>query len=140
MSLPPPVPGTDPHAFEGDPPGALELDRLVQQARDAMEWRASVAALRGRGRSERGVEVEVTAGGGVVAVTVPDAACADGGQAVAEEILQTVLTAQRDLAAQLVRSSADRFGEDSQQAGTVAAAMDGRFARARVLPREDPQD
>lgn len=135
-----PTPGPDPHLFEGDTPGAVELQRLVEQAQAAMTWRASVEALRGRGRSEDGVEVEVSASGGVVSVTVPDAACTAGGEAAAGQVLDAVLAAQQDLAAQLRRSSTDRFGEDSSSARTVAASLESRFARGRVLPDDtDPR-
>lgn len=139
MTRPQPTPGMDPHRFEGDTPGATELHRLVEQARAAMAWRQQVEALRGRARSELGVEVEVSASGGVVAVTVPDAACADGGQAVTEQVLDAVLAAQRDLAEQLRRSSTDTFGEDSPAARTVSGALDTRFHRATPLP-EDPDE
>ena len=139
MSGPQPAPGPDPHLFEGNTPGAAELRRLVEQARAAMAWRQSVEALRGTARSERGVVVEVSASGGVVGVTVPDSACAEGGQAVTDQVLDTVLAAQRDLAEQLRRSSADTFGEDSPAARTVSGSLDARFRRAGVLPDADPE-
>ncbi len=134
MTGPQPTPGMDPTLFEGDTPGAVELQRLVEKAQAAMAWRASVEALRGRGRSEDGVEVEVSASGGVVSVTVPDAACTAGGEATATQVLEAVHAAQQDLAAQLRRSSADAFGEDSPSARTVAASLGARFSRGSVLP------
>lgn len=140
MTRPEPTPGMDPHLFEGDTPGEVELRRLVEQAQAAMAWRQSVEALRGTGRSEDGVLVEVSASGGVVGVTVPDSACTEGGQVVTEQVLDAVLAAQRDLAAQLRRSSTEAFGEDSSAARTVAGSLDTRFRRASALPDADDDE
>ncbi|MBM6405422.1 hypothetical protein JQN72_14345 [Phycicoccus sp. CSK15P-2] len=129
--------GADPQRFAGETPTETELGRLVAQAQAAMAWRASVDALRGRGRSADGVEAEVSASGGVVGVRVPDAACANGGQGVTEQVLDAVLAAQQDLAEQLRRSSAETFGEDSPAARTVATSTETRFRRAAPLP-DDP--
>lgn len=128
----------DPSIFDGETPGGLELDRLVKQAQAAMAWRASVNALRGRS-SENGVDVEVSASGGVVSVAVSDAACAGGGDAVAERVLDAVLEAQQDLSRQLRGSAIETFGADSPQARTVENAMASRFTRATVLA-DDPQE
>lgn len=128
----------DPSIFDGETPGELELDRLVKQAQAAMAWRASVDALRGRA-SENGVDAEVSTSGGVVGVTVSDAACANGGQTLSEHVLDAVLAAQRDLAGQLRSSAIETFGEDSPQARTVHNATEARFTRATVLTRE-PED
>lgn len=122
----------DPSLFDGETPGELELNRLVQQAQAAMAWRASVNALRGRA-DENGVQVEVSASGGVVAVTVSDAACAAGGDAVAGHVLDAVLAAQQNLAQQLRGSATQTFGEDSPQARTVHESTLDRFTRATVL-------
>ncbi|HMM94604.1 hypothetical protein [Phycicoccus sp.] len=134
MTRPQPTPGMDPHLFEGSTPGETELRRLVEQARAAAAWRRSVETLRGVGESEDGVRVEVSASGGVVAVTVPDSACTEGGAAVTEQVLDAVMAAQQDLAAQLRRSSEEAFGEDSPAARTVSGSLDTRFARATALP------
>lgn len=122
----------DSSLFDGDTPGEFELNRLVQQAQAAMAWRASVDALRGRA-DENGVTVEVSASGGVVGVSVSDAACAEGGDALAGHVLDAVLAAQQDLAQQLRGSAAETFGEDSPQARTVHEATQTRFARATAL-------
>ncbi|WP_353950760.1 hypothetical protein V6K52_14120 [Knoellia sp. S7-12] len=128
----------NPSIFDGDTPGEFELNRLVQQAQAAMEWRASVNALRGRTNKD-GVDVEVSASGGVVSVAVSDAACASGGEAVSGQVLDAVLEAQQDLARQLRASAIETFGEDSPQARTVENATGSRFTRAVVLTN-DPDD
>jgi len=127
----------DPSIFDGETPGGLELDRLVKQAQAAMAWRASVNALRGRA-SKDGVDVEVSAGGGVVGVTVSDAACASGGEAVSGQVLDAVHEAQQALARQLRGSAIETFGEDSPQTRTVENATGSRFTRATVL-HDDPE-
>ncbi|MBT9254247.1 hypothetical protein KMZ32_00890 [Phycicoccus sp. MAQZ13P-2] len=137
MTRPEPTPAMDPSRFDGDTPTEGELAGLVAQARAAMAWRAAADALRGTGRSEDGITVEVSASGGVLEVAVPDEACRAGGRAVSEQVLDAVLAAQRDLAEQLRRSSAETFGEESSAARTVATATETRFRRAQVLP-EDP--
>lgn len=129
----------DPSIFDGETPGGLELDRLVQQAQAAMAWRASVDTLRGRA-SRDGVDVEVSASGGVVGVTVSDAACASGGEALAAQVLDTVLDAQQDLTRQLRGSAIETFGEDSPQARTVVNATGTRFTRAVVLASDSGED
>lgn len=127
----------DPSIFDGETPGELELNRLVQQAQAAMAWRTSVNALRGRA-SENGVQVEVSASGGVVGVTVSDSACSSGGDTLAGHVLDAVLAAQQDLAQQLRESAAQTFGEDSPQARTVQESTVNRFTRAAVLAPERP--
>lgn len=122
----------DPSIFDGETPGELELNRLVQQAQAAMAWRQDVNSLRGRASVE-GVDTEVSASGGVVGVTVSDAACAQGGAALAERVLDSVLAAQQNLGEQLRDSAAATFGEDSSQARTVTTATQTRFSRASVL-------
>ncbi|EAP97621.1 hypothetical protein JNB_19163 [Janibacter sp. HTCC2649] len=122
----------DPSIFDGETPGELELNRLVQQAQAAMAWRTSVNALRGRAQ-ENGVNVQVSASGGVVGVTVSDAACAGGGDALAGNVLDAVLAAQKDLAGQLQASAIKAFGEDSPQARTVQQSTGTRFTRAAIL-------
>ncbi len=122
----------DPSIFDGETPGEMELNRLVQQAKAAMAWRNGVNALRGRA-SHEGVEAQVSASGGVVDIEVNDAACAQGGTSLAERVLDSVLAAQQDLAVQLRNSAVETFGEDSSQARTVANATETRFGRATVL-------
>ncbi|WP_392542705.1 hypothetical protein [Oryzobacter telluris] len=128
----------DPNLFAGETPGALELERLVQQAQAAFAWRAQVDSYRGRATVE-GVEIEVSSTGGVVKLRVTDAACSRGGDALAGFVLDAVHAAQRDLAAQVSRSAADTFGPDSPQARTVEDAVGQRYRRAAVL-RPEPED
>ncbi|WP_377641362.1 hypothetical protein [Oryzobacter terrae] len=129
----------DPHLFAGETPGALELDRLVQQAQAAFAWRAQVDSYRGRASLE-GVDVEVSSTGGVVAVRVADAACSRGGDAVAGLVLDAVHAAQRDLAEQVRRSAVETFGPDSPQTGTVDEAVGTRYRRAAVLQATPDED
>lgn len=129
----------DPNLFSGETPGALELERLVQQAQAAFAWRAQVDSYRGRASVE-GVEVEVSSTGGVVKLRVADAACSRGGDALAGVVLDAVHSAQRDLAEQVRRSAAETFGPDSQQTRTVADAVEQRYRRAAVLRPEREDD
>lgn len=128
----------DPNLFSGETPGALELDRLVQQAQAAFAWRAEVDSYRGRA-SVDGVEVEVSSTGGVVRLRVADSACSRGGDAVAGLVLDAVHAAQRDLAQQVRRSAAETFGPDAPQTRTVEEAVETRYRRAAVI-RPEPED
>lgn len=122
----------DPHVFEDTPLASGDLARLVEQAKAVFAWRAEVDRLSGEGEYD-GVRATITGGGAVSGLTVPDAACADGGEALSERIIEAVRAAQDDLAAKVRPSAADTFGEDSDQVQTVTAGSEQRFGRSATV-------
>lgn len=122
----------DPHLFEDTPLASGDLSRLMDQAKAAFRWRAEVDRLTGEGE-DGGVRATVTGSGAVSGLTVSDAACADGGEALGELVIAAVRAAQDDLAAKIRRSAVATFGEDSDQVQTVTLGSEQRFGRTASL-------
>ena len=110
----------------GDIPAQGELDRAVAKARAAFAWRAQVDQMSAQGIVD-GVRATVAGSGGLQALTVPTAACQEGGEAVAARILAAVAAAQSDLARQIRGSVESTFGIDSTEARTVNSSLATRF-------------
>lgn len=118
----------DPHLFEDTPLASGDLNRLMAQAQAAFRWRAAVDRLTGEADLD-GVSVTVTGGGAISALAITDAACADGGEALGALVIAAVHAAHEDLAGKIRASSTATFGEDSDQAATVADGTQARFGR-----------
>ncbi len=108
-----------------------DLDRLAGRARRAMDWRRSVASLRGEGRAE-GVIVVADANGTLVDLSIPTAACADGGGAVAELVVRALEDARRDVASKVSASGRETFGEDSVEAARIEQSWRDDMSRPVV--------
>lgn len=116
-----------------DAPGQGELDRLAARARAAFEWRQGVEQLRGEGEAD-GVRVSVTGTGALVDLDIPTAACADGGAALSERVVEALGRARADVARAVERSAAAVFGDDSDEVRSVSRSwQEGAQRRARVL-------
>jgi DNA-binding protein YbaB len=126
----------DPHLFEGTPLASGDLQRLMARAQSAMRWRATVDALTGEA-DEDGVAVTVTGSGAISRLTVTDAACANGGEALSRLVIAAVRLAHEDLAGRIRSSSLATFGEDSDEAATVADGTQRRFGRSAVVLETD---
>lgn len=126
----------DPHLFEDTPLAAGDLQRLMAQAQAAFQWRAAIDRLTGEADVD-GVRVTVTGGGAVCDLRVTDAACADGGEALSALVIAAVHAAHEDLARRIRSSSAETFGEHSDQAATVAHGTQQRFGRRASLIETD---
>lgn len=126
----------DPHLFEDTPLAAGDLHRLMAQAKAAFEWRAAIDRLTGEADLD-GVRVSVTGGGAVADLAITDAACTDGGEALGGLVIAAVHAAHEDLAGKIRSSSAATFGEDSDQAATVAHGTQQRFGRPAGLIETD---
>ncbi len=120
----------------GDIPAQGDLDRAVAKARAAFAWRAEVDRLSAEGRFE-GVTATVSGNGALTGLTVATSACAEGGDAVTERILSAIAAAQEELARLIARTSAEAFGEDSEQDRLVRGSLETRFTRGEVLPEDD---
>lgn len=118
--------------------GQLELDRLAQQARAALEWRRRADALRADGESD-GVRATVSGSGALVDLTVVDRACVDGGTALAERVGAAIAAARLEVGREVAQLCAATFGEDAPQTETVRRSWeDGARRRPRVLGTDDP--
>ncbi|CAN7506497.1 hypothetical protein [Knoellia sp. LjRoot47] len=120
----------------GDVPAQGDLDRAVAKARAAFAWRAQVDQLSAEGRFE-GVTATVSGNGALTDLKVATSACSEGGEAVTQRILTALAAAQEELARLIARTSADAFGEDSDQDRLVRSTLETRFARGQVLPDDD---
>ncbi|KGN32277.1 hypothetical protein N802_18105 [Knoellia sinensis KCTC 19936] len=120
------APGSRDGGLEGDIPAQGDLDRAVAKARAAFAWRAEVDSLSGEGVAD-GVRAEVTGSGGLRALTVPTAACREGGDAVARSIMAAVGEAQRDVSRQIRQSAAATFGEDSGEVTSISSSLATKF-------------
>jgi DNA-binding protein YbaB len=122
-------------AWDDRAPGPVsqgELDRAAARARSALEWRQSVEALRVPGTHD-GVRVVLSGTGILVDLTIPTSACADGGEALTNRIVEALARARADAARQVARSAADAYGEDSAQARSVTASWDAAAARRTAV-------
>ncbi|MCE1177659.1 MAG: YbaB/EbfC family nucleoid-associated protein [Micrococcales bacterium] len=132
--------GPDLHRFDGDTPAQPELNRLIEDARRAVAWRASLSSLTGTAEVE-GVRVVVNGNGGLHTLTVSDEACSEGGDVVSGLILRAVHAAQQDLAQGVRRTGRETFGARSPQARTVATALEAKFGSiGEVLPQRPDID
>lgn len=122
----------DPHLFEGTPLASGDIQRLMAQAQAAFRWRASIDHLTGESDVD-GVVVTVTGGGAISHLAVTDSACADGGETLSQLVIAAVHAAHADLTAKIRASSLASFGEDSDQAATVADGLQQRFGRSAVV-------
>lgn len=117
--------------------GQLELDRLAQTARAALEWRKRADALRAEGESD-GVRATVAGSGALVDLTILDRACADGGTALAERVGAAIAAARLEVGRDVARLCADTFGADAPQTDLVRRSWeDGARRRPRVLGTDD---
>lgn len=122
----------DPHLFEGTPLASGDLQRLMAKAQSAMRWRASIDELTGEA-DEDGVSVTVTGSGAISRLSITDATCADGGEALSRHVIAAVRAAHDDLAGKIRSSSLATFGEGSDQAATVEQGTQQRFGRSAVV-------
>lgn len=122
--------------LSGDVPAQGDLDRAVAKARAAFAWRAHVDTLTAEGRAD-GVVVTVSGNGALIDLRVPASACADGGDAVTQRVLDAIGAAQTELTALIKASSLDAFGEDSDQARLVSESLETRFSAGQLLGPDD---
>ena len=115
-------------AFGGERLAQGDLDRLAARTRRALDWRQGLSGLRGEGRAH-GIRAVCDAGGNLVDLAVPDAACTDGGRALAEAVLDALMAAREDVAEQVAASGRAEFGEDSREAETITASWTSGLAR-----------
>jgi hypothetical protein len=113
-----------------------DLDRLAGRARRGLEWRQSIASLRGEGRAQ-GVLAGCDANGILVDLSIPTSACGNGGRALSEAVLDALTAARQDVAEQVATSAADAFGEESPEARTVAASWSTGLARRPLVTTAD---
>ena len=123
-------------AFEGDTPGATELNRLVEKAQRAFAWRGAVDELTADAAFE-GVRVTVNGTGTLTALRLEEASCRDGGEALAQRILAATAMAQSTVSELVVASAKATFGEDSDEVATIE---DSLAARRATLPTPEGGD
>ncbi len=126
-------------AFGGERLAQGDLDRLAARTRRALDWRQGLSGLHGEGRAH-GIRAVCDAGGHLVDLSVPDAACADGGRALAESVLDALMAAREDVAEQVAGSGRAEFGEDSTEAETITASWASGLARRPQAVTVDPRD
>ena len=126
-------------AFGGERLAQGDLDRLAARTRRALDWRHGLGGLRGEGRAH-GIRAVCDAGGHLVDLSVPDSACADGGRALAESVLDALMAAREDVADQVAASARAEFGEDSSEAETITSSWTAGLARRPQAVTADARD
>ena len=118
--------------------GELELDRLSEQARAALEWRRRADALRAEGESD-GVRATVAGSGALLDLTIVDRACADGGTALVRRVADAISAARLRVGEDVARLCADTFGEQSPQADRVRTSWEqAARRRPRIVGTDNP--
>lgn len=117
--------------------GQLELDRLANRARAALEWRRLADSLRAEGEAD-GVRATVAGSGALVDLTVADRACSDGGTALAQKVADAITAARVAVGQDVARLCADTFGDDAPETDLVRRSWeDGARRRPRLIGTDD---
>jgi len=112
---------------------AADVASARQQAPTASRVRGEVEAARGQAETD-GVCVEVDVSGRLVALKLNDSALNLGAEQLADTILATAVTAQREAAKRVVGIAEREFGEDAEFTARIRTEIEGRLP-----PQPEPE-